>query len=203
MAKQLSDILKAAAQVRDEKTPGANTAERVGGVLTDIVNRITEYPGLSSYQINQLGDISFLSFYDVGNIHPNQAVEKVLREDELVPFSIIYGFYPDGESPYLLIGNSKGIYDGVEWGHEDGSDRYRLPFTALVLEAEKIYVQVSYIVKEGEDGTPYIDETFSGPTLIDLSIDYADAWHQNFHDLEIRLADVERKLKELTASTQA
>lgn len=36
MAKQLSDILERAAQVRDEQTQEANTAQRVGGVMADL-----------------------------------------------------------------------------------------------------------------------------------------------------------------------
>ena len=201
MAKQLSDILKAAAQVRDEKTPGANTAERVGGVLTDIVNQITEYPGMTSDQIIKLNDISFLSFYDVGDIDPTQAVGKVLREDELRPFMIIYGFYPDGESPYLIIANSKGIYDGVEWEQSEGSDYRSLPCFGLVLEANRIYVNRWLIAKDGENEPIYIDECVTYVVIFDdtrekkYSIDLAEFYE--------RLTAVEKKLKELTASTQA
>lgn len=204
MAKSIETIKQSAEQVRNEKQAGANTAARVGGVIADIVDRMKEYPGLNSYQSRLLNDLNFLSIYDVGECNPAAAVEKVLKNDGLCPFIIIHGYKTDGESPYLIIGNSKGIYDGVEWGHDDGSNKYMLPFTSLVLEADKIYVQVNYIAKsvENEDDI-YIDETWSGPTLIDLSKAYADLWGQDTYTLEKRLAAVEEKLKKLTASTQA
>ena len=42
MAKELTDILKAAAEVRDETAMQQNTATRVGGVLTDLVQFVGE-----------------------------------------------------------------------------------------------------------------------------------------------------------------
>lgn len=201
MAKQLSDILEAAEQVRDEQTPEANTAERVGGVLTDIVNRIKEYPGLSSNQTIQLNDISFLSFYDVGDIYPEQAVGKVLREDGLGPFMIIHGFYPDGESPFLIIGNSKDIYGGVEWEQDEGSDSRLLKFTGLVLEAKSIYVNYWTICQDGENEPIYIDECVTVATIYDGTGE--KEYYINLNELYERLTAVEKKLKELTASTQA
>ncbi len=201
MAKLLSDILKAAAQVRDEKTPGANTAERVGGVLTDIVNRITEYPGLNSDQAIKLDELSFISFYDVGEIEPYRAVEKVLREGELGPFMIIHGFYPDGESPYLIIANSKGIYDGVEWEQSEGSDYRCLPCFGLVLEANRIYVNRWTIAKDGEIEPVYIDECATYVVIYDDTRE--KEYNIDLLEISERLLAVEKKLKELTASTQA
>ena len=43
MAKELIDILKDAAVVRDEKNEAANTAERVGGVMVDIIELLTNF----------------------------------------------------------------------------------------------------------------------------------------------------------------
>ena len=42
MAKELIDILKAAAEVRDETALQQNTATRVGSVLTDLANFVGE-----------------------------------------------------------------------------------------------------------------------------------------------------------------
>ncbi len=42
MAKELTDILKAAAEVRDETAMQQNTATRVGGVLTDLAQFVGE-----------------------------------------------------------------------------------------------------------------------------------------------------------------
>ena len=42
MAKELTDILKAAAEVRDETAMQKNTATRVGGVLTDLAQFVGE-----------------------------------------------------------------------------------------------------------------------------------------------------------------
>lgn len=42
MAKELTDIIKAAAEVRDETAMQKNTATRVGGVLTDLAQLVGE-----------------------------------------------------------------------------------------------------------------------------------------------------------------
>ena len=47
MAKELIDILKDAAVVRDEKNEAANTASRVGGVMVDIIEFLTNFTPVS------------------------------------------------------------------------------------------------------------------------------------------------------------
>ena len=47
MAKELIDILKDAAVVRDEKNEAANTAARVGGVMVDIIEFLTNFTPVS------------------------------------------------------------------------------------------------------------------------------------------------------------
>lgn len=63
MAKQLSDILEAAAQVRDEQTPEANTAERVGGVLTDLTQYVGQSLMVSDVQVEADASGVYLKLY--------------------------------------------------------------------------------------------------------------------------------------------
>lgn len=63
MAKQLSDILEAAAQVRDEQTPEANTAERVGGVLTDLAQYVGQSLMVSDVQVEADATGLYLKLY--------------------------------------------------------------------------------------------------------------------------------------------
>ena len=63
MAKQLSDILEAAAQVRDEQTPEANTAERVGGVLTDLAQYVGQSLMVSDVQVEADASGVYLKLY--------------------------------------------------------------------------------------------------------------------------------------------
>ena len=48
MAKELIDILTRAAEIRDETGAGENTASKVGGILTDLIDFIEEYQQSSS-----------------------------------------------------------------------------------------------------------------------------------------------------------
>lgn len=63
MAKQLSDILEAAEQVRDEQTPEANTAERVGGVLTDLAQYVGQSLMVSDVQVEADATGVYLKLY--------------------------------------------------------------------------------------------------------------------------------------------
>lgn len=63
MAKQLSDILEAAEQVRDEQTPEANTAERVGGVLTDLAQYVGQSLMVSDVQVEADATGLYLKLY--------------------------------------------------------------------------------------------------------------------------------------------
>lgn len=63
MAKQLSDILEAAEQVRDEQTPEANTAERVGGVLTDLAQYVGQSLMVSDVQVEADASGVYLKLY--------------------------------------------------------------------------------------------------------------------------------------------
>ena len=66
MAKELTDILHAAAQVRDETASQQNTATRVGGVLTDLANFVGEAvfaAGLSA-KTNTAGVSLLIKYYD-------------------------------------------------------------------------------------------------------------------------------------------
>lgn len=63
MAKQLSDILEAAEQVRNEQTPAANTAERVGGVLTDLAQYVGQSLMVSDVQVEADATGLYLKLY--------------------------------------------------------------------------------------------------------------------------------------------
>lgn len=63
MAKQLSDILEAAEQVRDEQTPEANTAERVGGVLTDLAQYVGQSLMVSDVQVEADASGVYIKLY--------------------------------------------------------------------------------------------------------------------------------------------
>lgn len=63
MAKQLSDILEAAEQVRDEQTPEANTAERVGGVLTDLAQYVGQSLMVSDVKVEADATGVYLKLY--------------------------------------------------------------------------------------------------------------------------------------------
>ena len=52
MAKELIDILKDAAVVRDEKNEAANTASRVGGVMVDIINFLANFTTVSEFSVS-------------------------------------------------------------------------------------------------------------------------------------------------------
>lgn len=52
MAKELIDILKDAAEVRDEKNEAANTAARVGGVMVDIINFLANFTTVSEFSVS-------------------------------------------------------------------------------------------------------------------------------------------------------
>lgn len=52
MAKELIDILKDAAVVRDEKNEAANTAARVGGVMVDIINFLANFTTVSEFSVS-------------------------------------------------------------------------------------------------------------------------------------------------------
>lgn len=56
MAKKLIDILSAAAVVRDETNEKANTAERVGGVLVELANYLSNYAPVSNVTVEADGD---------------------------------------------------------------------------------------------------------------------------------------------------
>lgn len=55
MAKKLIDILSAAAVVRDETNEKANTAERVGGVLVELANYLSNYAPVSNVTVEADG----------------------------------------------------------------------------------------------------------------------------------------------------
>ncbi len=52
MAKELIDILKDAAVVRDEKNEAANTAERVGRVMVDIIEFLANFTTVSEFSVS-------------------------------------------------------------------------------------------------------------------------------------------------------
>lgn len=52
MAKELIDILKDAAVVRDEKNEAANTAERVGRVMVDIIDFLANFTTVSEFSVS-------------------------------------------------------------------------------------------------------------------------------------------------------
>ena len=52
MAKELIDILKDAAVVRDEKNEAANTAARVGGVMVDIIDFLANFTTVSEFSVS-------------------------------------------------------------------------------------------------------------------------------------------------------
>lgn len=52
MAKELIEILKDAAVVRDEKNEAANTAARVGGVMVDIINFLANFTTVSEFSVS-------------------------------------------------------------------------------------------------------------------------------------------------------
>lgn len=56
MAKKLIDILSDAAVVRDETNEKANTAERVGGVLVELVNYLSAFAPVSDVTVETEGD---------------------------------------------------------------------------------------------------------------------------------------------------
>ena len=56
MAKKLIDILSAAAVVRDETNEKANTAERVGGVLVELANYLSNFAPVSDVTVEAEGD---------------------------------------------------------------------------------------------------------------------------------------------------
>lgn len=56
MAKKLIDILSAAAVVRDETNEKANTAERVGGVLVELANYLSNFAPVSDVTVEADGD---------------------------------------------------------------------------------------------------------------------------------------------------
>lgn len=56
MAKKLIDILSDAAVVRDETNEKANTAERVGGVLVELANYLSNYAPVSDVTVETEGD---------------------------------------------------------------------------------------------------------------------------------------------------
>ena len=66
MAKELTDILKAAAQVRDETASQQNTATRVGGVLTDLANFVGEavFAAGMTAKTNTAGVSLLIKYYD-------------------------------------------------------------------------------------------------------------------------------------------
>ena len=51
MAKELSDIITRAAEVRDASAAGENTAERVGGVLCDLVEYLAQLIAAGDVQV--------------------------------------------------------------------------------------------------------------------------------------------------------
>lgn len=66
MAKELTDILKAAAEVRDETALQQNTATRVGGVLTDLANFVGEavFAAGMTAKTNTAGVSLLIKYYD-------------------------------------------------------------------------------------------------------------------------------------------
>ena len=55
MAKKLIDILSDAAVVRDETNEKANTAERVGGVLVELANYLSNFAPVSNVTVEADG----------------------------------------------------------------------------------------------------------------------------------------------------
>ena len=66
MAKELTDILKAAAEVRDETAMQQNTATRVGGVLTDLAQFVGEavFAAGMSAKTSAAGVSLLIKYYD-------------------------------------------------------------------------------------------------------------------------------------------
>lgn len=85
MAKQLSDILEAAAQVRDEQTPEANTAERVGGVLTDLAQYVAQSLMVSDVQTEADATGVYLKLYF--NDDNGEPYERKLKLPNAIPYA--------------------------------------------------------------------------------------------------------------------
>ena len=66
MAKELTDIIKAAAEVRDETAMQQNTATRVGGVLTDLAQFVGEavFAAGMTAKTNTAGVSLLIKYYD-------------------------------------------------------------------------------------------------------------------------------------------
>lgn len=85
MAKQLSDILEAAEQVRDEQTPEANTAERVGGVLTDLAQYVGQSLMVSDVQVEADATGLYLKLYF--NDDNGEPYERKLKLPNAIPYA--------------------------------------------------------------------------------------------------------------------
>ena len=81
MAKELTDILKAAAQVRDETASQQNTATRVGGVLTDLAQFVGEavFAAGMTAKTTAAGVSLLIKYYDADG-QPYTNARIILRE---------------------------------------------------------------------------------------------------------------------------
>ena len=85
MAKQLSDILEAAEQVRDEQTPEANTAERVGGVLTDLAQYVGQSLMVSDVRTEADATGVYLKLYFMDD--NGEPYERKLKLPNAIPYA--------------------------------------------------------------------------------------------------------------------
>lgn len=95
MAKELTDIIKAAAEVRDETAMQKNTATRVGGVLTYLAQFVGEAvfaAGLSA-KANTAGVSLLIKYYDAdGQPYTKELplpVASLLRAGVLTPAQLL------------------------------------------------------------------------------------------------------------------
>ena len=91
MAKELTDIIKAAAEVRDETAMQQNTATRVGGVLTDLAQFVGEavFAAGMTAKANTAGVSLLIKYYDAdGQPYTKELplpVASLLRAGVLTP----------------------------------------------------------------------------------------------------------------------
>ena len=85
MAKELTDILKAAAVVRDETVADKNTASRVGSVLADLANFVGEalFAAGLSVKSNATGVSLLIKYHNAeGQTYINELPLPLLNKEQ-------------------------------------------------------------------------------------------------------------------------